>query len=209
MKKIVFVSLMMADDMKKRQYPVDGNALIEYQEEVYYAINAVLAKTMKTGDNIKIILVETKAGDKAGIINAQKFKNELDQINNKMNINATITYESVPSDFIVSRDKLNDLYLKLIKELDYDAQLFADISFGPKTLTLLIMAAMQFGEKFFNCSIGNVIYLKAEFKAHELVEGTQLICDCTSLYLLNSFTNTIEAASGEIATKSVEVLLKD
>ena len=39
MKKIVFVSLMMADSMNKRKYPVDGNAFIEYSGEVYYAIN--------------------------------------------------------------------------------------------------------------------------------------------------------------------------
>ncbi len=43
MKKIIFVSLRMADDMKKRVYPVDGNSFIEYSGEVYYAVNAVLA----------------------------------------------------------------------------------------------------------------------------------------------------------------------
>ena len=30
MNKIVFVTLMMADDMHKRHFPVDGNSLIEY-----------------------------------------------------------------------------------------------------------------------------------------------------------------------------------
>ena len=69
MKKIVFVSLMMADAMNKRKYPVEGNTFIEYSGEVYYAINAVLAKTMKADDDIKIILLETKAGDKAGAKN--------------------------------------------------------------------------------------------------------------------------------------------
>ncbi len=47
MKKIVFVSLMMADRMEKRHYPVDGNKFIEYPGEVYYAINAVMAQTLK------------------------------------------------------------------------------------------------------------------------------------------------------------------
>ena len=47
MKKIVFVSLMMADAMNKRTYPVDGNVFIEYDKDVYYAINGVLAKTLK------------------------------------------------------------------------------------------------------------------------------------------------------------------
>ena len=77
MKKTVFVTLMMADDMHKRHYPVDGNSFIEYPGEVYYAINAVLAKTIKSDDDIKVVLLETKGGDKAGTKNAQLFMNEL------------------------------------------------------------------------------------------------------------------------------------
>ena len=209
MKKIVFVSLMMADAMNKRKYPVEGNTFIEYSGEVYYAINAVLAKTMKADDDIKIILLETKAGDKAGAKNAQLFMNELNAINDENKIGAKISYEIIPSDFITSRSKFNDLYLKLIKNFEYEAELYADITFGPKSLPLLIFTAMQFGEKFYDCSIGNVIYLKAEFKNNVLVEGTQLICDYTPLYLLNSFNNTIETTSGEKAIDAVKVLLQD
>ena len=51
MKKIVFVSLMMADSMNKRKYPVDGNAFIEYSGEVYYAINASLEATINNHRN--------------------------------------------------------------------------------------------------------------------------------------------------------------
>ena len=59
MKKIVFVSLMMADKMEKRHYPVDGNKFIEYPGKVYYAINAILAQTLKSDDEVKILLLET------------------------------------------------------------------------------------------------------------------------------------------------------
>ena len=66
MKKLVFVTLMMADNMSKRHYPVDGNTFIEYSGELYYAINAVLARTMKKDDEIKVVLLETRAGESAG-----------------------------------------------------------------------------------------------------------------------------------------------
>lgn len=209
MKKIVFVTLMMADDMHKRYYPVDGNSFIEYPGELYYAINSVLARTMRKDDEIKVILLETRAGDKAGSKNAQLFMNELNEINNSNSIGAQITYEVIPSDFLVSKKGLNELYLKLIKNLESNIELSADITFGPKSLPLLIFTAMQFGEKFFDCSIGNVIYMKAEFENKVLVEGTQLICDYTPLYMLNSFTNTIECSNGEKAIASVEALLKE
>lgn len=206
MKKTVFVTLMMADDMRKRHYPVDGNSFIEYDGEVFYAINAVLAKTMKREDDIKVILLETKAGDKAGNKNAQLFMDELNGLNS---CGASITYQVIPSDFIESKEKFKELYKKLIKTLEKDSELYADITFGPKSLPLMIFAAMQFGEKFFDCSVGNVIYLKTEFKNGKVDEGSQKICDYTPLYMLNSFTNTIECATGEKAVAAVEALFED
>lgn len=206
MKKTVFVTLMMADDMHKRHYPVDGNSFIEYDGEVFYAINAVLAKAMKREDDIKVILLETKAGDKAGNKNAQLFMDELNGLNS---CGASITYQVIPSDFIESKDKFKELYKKLIKTLENEAELYADITFGPKSLPLLIFAAMQFGEKFFDCSVGNVIYLKTEFKNGKVDEDSQKICDYTPLYMLNSFTSTIESATGEKAVAAVEALFED
>lgn len=206
MKKIVFVTLMMADDMHKRHYPVDGNSFIEYPGKVYYAINAVLAQTIKSDDDIKVILMETKAGDAAGAKNAQLFMNELNDLNV---CGAAITYEIMPFEFIETKEKIKNLYKRLIKTLEYEAELYADITFGPKSLPLMIFAAMQFGEKFFDCSIGNVIYLKTEFKHGKIDEGSQIICDYTPLYMLNSFTNTIESSSGNKAVIAVEALFEN
>ena len=209
MKKIIFAILPLKGGLEKRKYPVDGNSLIESDKPIYYAVNPAIASNLKKDDEVKVVLLETRAGDKAGTKNAQLFMDELNEINNTNSIGAKITYEIIPSDFLVSKKGLNDLYLKLIKNFETDIELSADITFGSKSLPLLIFTAMQFGEKFFDCSIGNVIYLKAEFKNNVLVEGTQLICDYTPLYMLNSFTNTIECSSGEKAIASVEALLKD
>ena len=206
MKKIVFVTLMMADDMHKRHFPVDGNSFIEYPGETYYAINSVLAQTMKADDEIKVVLIQTKGGDNAGAKNIKLFMDELESLNK---CGASITYEVLASQFDENKIKFKNLYTHLIKTFEKDAELYADITFGPKSLPLLVFSAMQFGEKFFDCTIGNVIYLKAEFKNNQYVEGSQMIYDFTPLYMLNSFTNTIECSTGEKAIASVEALLKD
>lgn len=206
MKKTVFVTLMMADGMQKRHFPVDGNSFIEYPGEAYYAINAVLAQTMKSDDEIKVVLIQTKGGDDAGSKNATLFMDELNAMNT---CGASIKYEVIPSNFVETKEKFKDLYKSLIKNLETETELYADVTFGPKSLPLMIFAAMQFGEKFFDCSIGNVIYLKAEFKNNQFVEGSQMIYDYTPLYMLSSFTNTIECASGEKAVAAVEALFED
>ena len=198
---------MMADNMKKRHFPVDGNSLIEYPGETYYAINSVLAQTLKKEDIVKVILLETNAGDKAGEKNAGYFKNELEEINKKCG--AQISYEIITSDFANDKSKYKTLYKKLVKNLTQGAELYADITFGIKTLPILILNAMQFGEKFFDCSIGNVIYLKTEFKDGKVVEDSQCIFDITALYMLSTFTNTIECSSGERALAALDALFEE
>ena len=206
MKKIVFVTMMMANDMHKRHFPVDGNTFIEYPGETYYAINAVLAQTIKLNDEIKVVLIQTKGGDNKGSKNISLFIDELNTLNP---CGASITYEVISSQFVENKDKFKNLYIQLIKSLENNAEIYADVTFGPKSLPLLVFSAIQFGEKFFDCSIGNVIYLKAEFKNSIFVEGSQMIYDFTPLYMLNSFTNTIECATGRKAIASIEALLKD
>lgn len=204
MKKTVFVTLKMADDMKKRHFPVDGNSFIEYPGEAYYAINAVLAQTMKREDEIKVVLLPTNGGENAGSKNVQLFMDELNELNT---VGASITYEVIPSDFVETKEKFAGLYKKLIKSLEEEVELWADITFGPKSLPLTIFAVLQFGEKFFDCDIGNIIYSKIEHKSGKPVEGTQRICDYTPLYMINSFTNTIDCNSGKTAVAAVEALL--
>ena len=206
MTKIVFVTLMMADDMHKRHYSVDDNSLIEYSGETYYAVNSVLAQTLKKDDEVKVVLIETLAGDKAGKKNAQLFMDELNELNK---CGAQISYNIIPSEFVETKAKYKELYKKLVSNLKQDAELYADITFGVKTLPILILNAMQFGEKFFDCSIGNVIYLKTEFKDGKIVEGSQCIYDITSLYMLSTFTNTIECSSGERAIAALDALFEE
>jgi len=133
----------------------------------------------------------------------------MDELNELNTCGAKITYEVIPSDFIETKEKFKDLYKRLIKTFENEAELYVDVTFGPKSLPLMIFAAMQFGEKFFDCSIGNVIYLKTEFKNGKVDESSQIICDYTPLYLLNSFTNTIECSSGEKAVAAVEALFEN
>lgn len=209
MNKIVFVTLMMADDMHKRHFPVDCNSLIEYSGETYYAINSVLAQTLKKEDNVKVILLETNAGEKAGKKNAELFENELNELNELNKCGASISYQIITSDFTGDKSKYKELYKTLVKNLTQGAELYADITFGIKTLPILILNALQFGEKFFDCSIGNVIYLKTEFKDGKIVDGSQCIFDITPLYMLSSFTNTIECSSGERAIAALDALFEE
>ena len=206
MDKVIFVTLMMADKMEKRHFPVENDSLTEYSGETYYAINSVLSNSIEKGDNIKVVLLETNAGAQAGKKNAQLFIDELNSFNAA---GANISYEIITSEFINDKAKYKELYKKLVSNFTEGAELYADITFGIKTLPILILNAMQFGEKFFDCTIGNVIYLKTEFKDGVIVDGSQCIFDLTPLYMLSTFTNNIECSSGERAIAALDALFEE
>lgn len=206
MDKVIFVTLMMADKMEKRHFPVENDSLTEYSGETYYAINSVLSNSIEKGDNIKVVLLETNAGAQAGKKNAQLFIDELNSFNTA---GANISYEIITSEFINDKAKYKELYKKLVSNFTEGAELYADITFGIKTLPILILNAMQFGEKFFDCTIGNVIYLKTEFKDGVIVDGSQCIFDLTPLYMLSTFTNNIECSSGERAIAALDALFEE
>ena len=206
MDKVIFVTLMMADKMEKRHFPVENDSLTEYSGKTYYAINSVLSNSIEKGDNIKVVLLETNAGAQAGKKNAQLFIDELNSFNTA---GANISYEIITSEFINDKAKYKELYKKLVSNFSEGAELYADITFGIKTLPILILNAMQFGEKFFDCTIGNVIYLKTEFKDGVIVDGSQCIFDLTPLYMLSTFTNNIECSSGERAVAALDALFEE
>lgn len=206
MDKVIFVTLMMADKMEKRHFPVENDSLTEYLGETYYAINSVLSNSIEKGDNIKVVLLETNAGAQAGKKNAQLFIDELNSFNTA---GANISYEIITSEFINDKAKYKELYKKLVSNFTEGAELYADITFGIKTLPILILNAMQFGEKFFDCTIGNVIYLRTEFKDGVIVDGSQCIFDLTPLYMLSTFTNNIECSSGERAIVALDALFEE
>lgn len=206
MKKIVFISIRMKDDYSKVKWPVPGNALIEYPESLYFGINGVLARTVNPEDEVFVYPIITNAGDNAGIKNANILKQELESIIPKVK---SLKFENIECNFDEDETKFKDLFKILISKLQYDAEITVDITGNTKSIPLLIFSAMQFGEKFFDCSIGNVIYQKVEFKNNLIIENSRQLCDVTPLYLINSFTNTIECPSGEKAIATVEALFEE
>ena len=206
MKKIVFVPVRMKDDYEKVHWPVSGNTSMEYSEPLFFGLSGVLANSVKPEDELFIYPIITNSGDMAGKKNARILEDEL-----KLVLPPVKNLEIVPieCEFDEGKAKFKGLFKDLIKKLQQGAELSADITAGTKSLPLLIFSAMQFGEKFFDCSIGNVIYQKVVFKDNVKVKGSELLYDITPLYMLNSFTSTIESSSGETAVAAVEALFKD
>lgn len=206
MKKILFVTLPLRKIGEKRIYPVNSNILPEIKEPIRFAATATLAATLKADDKVKVILLKVEGGEDAGDENAKLFEEELNHFNT---VGAKISYEVISSVFDPSKLNFQFIFKTLLKQLENKAEIYADITFGPKPLSLLLFSIFQFAEKFFDCSIAYIFYSKVEFKNNQIIEGSEKICDITPLYLMNSFTNLIEAPDSKHAIKAIEALFED
>ncbi|UTC64535.1 TM1812 family CRISPR-associated protein [Treponema sp. OMZ 788] len=208
MKKIVISTIPTDDRLVKRLYPVDGNALIQVDEPVYYAVNSALANNLEKDDDVKVILIGTTHDNDCVKKNINIFIEELNYFNK---VGANISEAVITRPFDESKTNFRYLYESLLDELEEDAELYVDITFGPKTPVLLIFSVLQFAEKFFHCTIGNIVYSKVIFKpgSSEVIPGTEMIYDITPLYMLNSITNIIECSGSEKAVKAVKALFQD
>lgn len=200
MKKIVFSDIPMKSNLKAMIYKGTGNVNSHYDKPVFYPINAVLADTLSKQDELKIILLTTENSTENNQKNSGLFIQELDSINSK--IGAKISYEILESEFKETKNN-HELRLKqMIDTIEDGTQLFADITFGPKPLPMILMCAFSFAEKFLNCDVKSIIYGKVNF-IDENISNPELF-DVTSLYYMNNLTNSMIAKNGNEARKMLE-----
>ena len=198
--KIVFSTIPM-QEVNPVFYKSTENKAIEYEGEVRFPINGLLAKTLKKDDEVKVVRIITDGTSSDENMKLQK--EELDKINEK--IGAKITYTEVRETFKETSDIVQSRFRQIVGAMENDCEIFADMTYGPKTLTPVLFYAVGFAEKFFDADIKNIVYGKAVFdKEKKAIPGASEIFDVTALYYLNSLTNIMSAPDGKTALERLD-----
>lgn len=181
-------------------YKSTENKAIEYKGEVRFPINGLLAKTLKKDDEVKVVRIVTEK-EVSEDISEEILKyqqEELDKINES--IGAKISYEEVRETFKETSDIVQSRFRQIVGALENGCEIYADITYGPKTLTPVLFYALGFAEKFFDADIKNIVYGKAVFdKNKQPIPDASELFDVTPLYYLNSLTNVMNAPDGKTA----------
>ena len=201
--KIVIITapMMNPDRLKAKQYPVDGNKSIEYEKEVRCPINGVLAKTLKKGDEVKIIYTMETSKNSNCEQNKEIFINELEDITR--DIGVVFSYDTVDIPFEPTKETYNTLITDLTEKIPDNAEIYTDITYGSKPGILSLFCALRFVEEFRNAIVQYIVYGKADFNKEGDIENPKLY-DITSLYYLFKLMGTMGAANAETATKTLK-----
>lgn len=200
MKKIIFCDIPMKKNMNAMVYAGTGNTNCNYSKPVMFAINAVLAETLKKGDEVRVVLLRTLDKASNSGKNSGLFMQELDSINSE--IGAKISYETLESEFKETKDIHETRLKEILDKIEENTEIYADITYGPKPLPMILMCVISFAEKFLNCEVKSVIYGKVDFDDNNKPCNPELY-DVTSLYYLNNLTNSMVAYSGKEARQSL------
>ncbi len=199
MKKIIFCDIPMKKKMNAMVYANTGNTNCNYLKEVMFPINAILAESLKKDDEVRVILLRTQ--DKAGNSgrNSGLFMQELDAINSE--IGAKISYETLDSEFKETKDIHEKRLQDMLDKIEEHTEIYADITYGPKPLPMILMCVISFAEKFLNCDVKSVVYGKVDFDDNKPCNPE--LYDVTSLYYLNNLTSSMVADNGKDARQSL------
>lgn len=203
MKKILFCNIPMKANVDKCVYTSEDFSIPVSDTPVTYPVNAFFEKTLKADDEVKAILLVKK--DEFGNYkkNVTACIEELMSAAEKSG--AKVEYKIIDTDFNEMQSTHDKLLLDIVDEFEEKSHITADITFGPKDLPIVLFTALNFGEKFFECEIDNIVYGQASF-----VEGKAVntkICDMIPLYYLNSVTNTVNCDSPDKAKEMLKALL--
>jgi len=203
--KVVIITVPMKPphEVKAMTYPVDGNKSIEYEKPVCCPINGVLAKTLKNGEQVKIIYILTAGKNSESEQNKAIFTEEIENINKE--IGAVLSYDSVEMEFLATKQTYNKLITDLMEKIPENAEIYTDITYGFKPETLSLFCALRFAEEFRGAIVQYVVYGKVEFNKTTRELEHPMLFDITSLYYLFKLMGTMGAANSENASK----ILKD
>ena len=203
MKKTVICNIPMKERIDKVLYTSDDKSIPVAERKVRFPICAFLEKTMSSGDELNVIILVKK--DKYGHYekNVELFKTELTEAN--ANIGTIINYCEIDTDFEQTKAVHEQLMGRIVDVLDVGSHIVVDITYGPKDLPIVIFSALNFAEKYLDCTVDNIVYGQASFVNGKAVDTK--ICDMIPLYCLGSITNTIRCDEPEKARSMLKALL--
>lgn len=203
MKKIVICNIPMREQVANTVYLSDDKSLPVSDQPYRYPINSFLSQTVDESDELKMILLVKDDGKAFYQKNTDDFKQEIESICN--DTGAKAEYVVIHTAFAQDKEVHEQLMGKLVEQIDTDAHIMADITYGPKDLPIVIFSALNFAEKFLGCEVDNIVYGQADFKDDKVVSS--VICDMIPLYCLSSVTNTIKCDDPDKARQMLKSLL--
>ena len=207
MKRTIICNIPMKKDVFPSVYESVDSSLPVSEEPFIYPINAFLDKNLNKGDSLDVILLVKNDDYDYSLDNIEKYKKELTSVCD--NVGISPAYSVIRSVFDEKKNTHTLLMNRIIDSINDDSHIYADITYGPKDLPIVVFSALLFAENYLRCSVDNILYGQASFKDNRVINTR--ICDMIPLYCMSACAREIirgrEVLKTEIAEMDAHIVL--
>ena len=196
--KNVIITMPMRKDVYQFRYPVQGNSSIEYDGEVIFGVNGVLARILEPNEKVKLIFIVTCEHGNQSFENMKLFRQEFDRVTGEKN--SDVIEEVIEINKTPTKGEFEKLTDRLIKAIDDDAEIIGDITFGTKPFPFVLLCAINFTEMFKGASLLYLMYSSVDWPAGK-PPCNPMIYDITPAYYLQKVIGAMENRNPETARK--------
>lgn len=203
MRKILFCNISMKEEMTPLVYRSDDPSLSIDEAPVAYPLLCALGGYLKPEDSVKIVLLCKCDPEDRYLRNLEHFRQEFQE--RCGGIGCEVSYTLVNTAFAEERGAAEKLLRDLADACEPGAEIIADITYGVKSLPVLLLAALAFAMKHLGCKVERLFYGQVYFRNDRPTDPR--LCDLSYLLYLNSLIYTLQCDSPEKAKRTLEMLL--
>lgn len=201
MKRIYFTSVPLDSNFTISKKPLN---LMNFQmntavTEYCYPIIPILAATAAEGDEIKVVTVRQK--NSLTSANYGTFLQELEAIG--------FSADCV-SDVCIPETQEKDILLGLFEELipytEDESAYYADITFGAKTMPIILFSVLEYADKIRSNTTIKGIYYQEVLRRNGKMTASGLY-DVTALFSMNALMHSISYEEPEQRIAMMDILL--
>ena len=203
MRKIIFCNISMKEDMIPLVYQSEDPSLAVSQEPVAYPLLCALGGYLKPEDSVKIVLLCKCDPGNRYLRNLERFQQEFQE--RCGGIGCEVTYTLLNTAYAEEHGAAEKLLRDIVDACEPGAEIVGDITYGVKSLPILLLAALAFAMKHLGCRVERLFYAQVYFQEDKPTNPR--LCDLSYLLYLNSLIYTLQCDSPEKAKRTLEMLL--
>ena len=204
MRKIVICNVTMREALIPLIYQSDDPSINMSKRAVTYPVLSCLKSLISPSDSIKIVLISKCDPNGNYLKNIERFKKEF--FEQCGDLSANPEYKILDIEFDEEQQSTAQVLSAIVDECEDGAEIISDITYGTKTLPVVLLAALSFAVKHLNCKVEHVFYGQVYFQNN--TPTYPKLCDLSYLIYLNSLLYTLQCDSSYKARQTLKMLLK-
>ena len=204
MRKIIICNMTMRESIEPLVYQTEDGSLRVSDRAVIYPVLSCIRNMLSPADSVKIVLFCKCDPNGNYLRNVSRFQKEFDEQCDGIGIEPE--YQFINTEFDEEREATEKLLSQIVSACEDGAEIISDITYGTKTMPVVLLAALSFAVKHLGCKVRHIFYGQVYFQ--DGVPTQPKICDLSDLIYLNSLLNTLHCDSPGKAREALVKLLE-